>query len=231
MCTAPARCSSPRLQGGRCYLEGTLLTLIQCCDVCVVFVCWLELEFVPLSVVLGTLVPCACFPLLPIILFAICALVDCNSCNRRSIQAGMSVGNPSSSITADAAHVALTCMCFINRLSVLPGILYLMHPDMRRVFASRSFASGSQVWVDYFTGFSCIARSNPCSCEVHWWMGSTRFHVILLSVLILALRHAFAIFLLRTVLEASGRIASASVAWRKTRNSSKRACKLFWWRR
>jgi hypothetical protein len=35
----------------------SLLTLIERCDVCVcvVFVCWLGLEFVPLSVVLGTL--------------------------------------------------------------------------------------------------------------------------------------------------------------------------------
>jgi hypothetical protein len=55
MCTAPARCCSPRLQDGRCCLERPLLTWIERFDVCVVFVSWLQLEFVPLRVLLGAL--------------------------------------------------------------------------------------------------------------------------------------------------------------------------------
>jgi hypothetical protein len=55
MCTAPVRCYSPRLQGGRCCLERTLLSLIERIVVCVVFVCWLRVDAVPLSAVLGAL--------------------------------------------------------------------------------------------------------------------------------------------------------------------------------
>jgi hypothetical protein len=53
MCTAPVRCCSPRLPGGWCCLERTLLTLIERCVVRVVLVCWLRLGAVSLSVVLG----------------------------------------------------------------------------------------------------------------------------------------------------------------------------------
>jgi hypothetical protein len=37
---------SPRLPGGWCCLEWTLLTLIERYDVCVGFVCWLRLDYV-----------------------------------------------------------------------------------------------------------------------------------------------------------------------------------------
>jgi hypothetical protein len=65
MCTAPARCCSQRLQGGQGCLERTHLTLIERDDYCVVFLCWLRLEFVPVFFVLLLFqvlrVPCACF--------------------------------------------------------------------------------------------------------------------------------------------------------------------------
>jgi hypothetical protein len=44
-----------KASGGRCCLERTLLTLIERCVVCVVFVCWLRVSVMPLSVVLGAL--------------------------------------------------------------------------------------------------------------------------------------------------------------------------------
>jgi hypothetical protein len=66
MCTASVRCCSPRLQGGRCCLEWTLLTLIERCVVCVVFVCWLQVDIVPLSVVLGALASLCSLPILAI---------------------------------------------------------------------------------------------------------------------------------------------------------------------
>jgi hypothetical protein len=75
MCIVSVRCCSPRLPGGRCCLERTLLNLIERCVllcVFVVFVCWLQLDIVPLSVVLGALgslslisihiVPSVCYP-------------------------------------------------------------------------------------------------------------------------------------------------------------------------
>jgi hypothetical protein len=51
--TAPTRSCSPRLQGGRCCLERTLLHSIERYHVFVVLLCWLRLDFVPLDVVLG----------------------------------------------------------------------------------------------------------------------------------------------------------------------------------
>jgi hypothetical protein len=53
MCTAPVRCCPPRLQGGRCCLERTLLIFIEDFAVCVVFVWSLRADSVPLTVVLG----------------------------------------------------------------------------------------------------------------------------------------------------------------------------------
>jgi hypothetical protein len=55
MCTAPVRCCLPRLLGGLCCLERARLTLIDRNRVCVVFVCWLQLDSVRLNVILGAL--------------------------------------------------------------------------------------------------------------------------------------------------------------------------------
>jgi hypothetical protein len=75
MCTASACSCSPTLPGCRCCLERTLLTLIERYHVCVVFVCWLRLDFarvVCTSIGLGALgslrllsmltIPSVCYP-------------------------------------------------------------------------------------------------------------------------------------------------------------------------
>jgi hypothetical protein len=82
-CTAPVHCCLPGLQGSRCCLEWTLLTLVERFVVLVVFVCWLRVDIAPLSVVLGALGSLRLLPILTIhSLFPIRALVDCH-CNSR----------------------------------------------------------------------------------------------------------------------------------------------------
>jgi hypothetical protein len=59
-------------------VERTLLTLIERYVVCVVFVCWLRVDIVPRSVVLGALGSLRLLSTLTIHSVPVRALVDCN---------------------------------------------------------------------------------------------------------------------------------------------------------